>query len=197
MALKLRLFNTLNRELEDFEEPDSHPRWASVSPDSSTVVYNKECNLYSMPYSEYERILEARRGETGEKADSLEAEVEVQETQLTEDGEKYYCYGSYGRGDTDNETEENWRECVQKAIELAPGCVTLYQMEIPFNTTIYKEMKDAGKLIAPVIEGDVQNLVVREKTAAGVSTQIVCQVLYVYLRGIYGVSEGLHAVNRP
>jgi dipeptidyl-peptidase-4 len=28
------------RELEDFEEPDSHPSWGGVSPDSSVVVYN-------------------------------------------------------------------------------------------------------------------------------------------------------------
>jgi dipeptidyl aminopeptidase/acylaminoacyl peptidase len=104
------------RELEDWEDPVRHPGWANVSPDTSMVIYNKECNLYSMPYSEYEKILEARRGETGEKADSLEAEVEVQETQLTEDGEKYYCYGSYGRGDTDNETEENWGKRQQAGV---------------------------------------------------------------------------------
>ena len=29
---------------------------------------------------------------------------------------------------------ENWRECVRKTIALAPDSVTIYQMEIPYNT---------------------------------------------------------------
>ncbi|MEI9897011.1 MAG: radical SAM protein [Chthoniobacter sp.] len=48
------------------------------------------------------------------------------------------------------ETEENWRENVRKTIELAPDSVTIYQMEVPYNTGIYKEMKAEGKLTAPV-----------------------------------------------
>jgi len=96
------------RELEDWEEPDSHPGWASVAPDSSTVVYNKECNLYMMGWDDYMKIVDARRGKQGEAADSAEMKVEVNETQLTTDGEMYYCYGSYGRGENDEETEENW-----------------------------------------------------------------------------------------
>ncbi|MBI5387961.1 MAG: coproporphyrinogen III oxidase family protein [Verrucomicrobia bacterium] len=48
------------------------------------------------------------------------------------------------------ETEANWRECVRQTIELAPDSVTIYQMEIPFNTHIYQEMKAAGRLVAPV-----------------------------------------------
>lgn len=51
-----------------------------------------------------------------------------------------------------NETWENWRVCVAKAIELQPDAVTIYQMEIPFNTTIYKQMKDEGKVTAPVAD---------------------------------------------
>ncbi len=49
-----------------------------------------------------------------------------------------------------NETEENWQVCVAKTIELSPDSVTIYQMEVPYNTTIYKEMKASGKLTAPV-----------------------------------------------
>src|SRR6266550_8109123 len=37
------------------------------------------------------------------------------------------------------ETESNWKECVRKAIELSPDSVTIYEMEIPYNTTIYKQ----------------------------------------------------------
>ncbi len=96
------------RLLEDWEAPDRHPDWASMSPDSAWAVYNKECNLYVMTAEEYRKILDARRGKTGEEADSAEIEVEVEETQLTTDGEMYYCYGSYGRGETDEETKENW-----------------------------------------------------------------------------------------
>lgn len=48
------------------------------------------------------------------------------------------------------ETDENWRENVRKTIALAPDSVTIYQMEVPYNTGIFKEMKAAGKLVAPV-----------------------------------------------
>ena len=51
-----------------------------------------------------------------------------------------------------DETEENWVKTVKQAIELAPECVTIYQMEIPYNTTIYKEMKESGKITAPVAD---------------------------------------------
>jgi oxygen-independent coproporphyrinogen-3 oxidase len=50
------------------------------------------------------------------------------------------------------ETEANWRENVRKLIELQPDSVTIYQMEVPYNTGIYKEMKAAGKLVAPVAD---------------------------------------------
>jgi oxygen-independent coproporphyrinogen-3 oxidase len=48
------------------------------------------------------------------------------------------------------ETTENWRECVRKTIELDPDSVTIYQMEVPYNTTIFKEMKVMGQSVAPV-----------------------------------------------
>jgi oxygen-independent coproporphyrinogen-3 oxidase len=38
------------------------------------------------------------------------------------------------------ETDENWDACVQKTIEMAPDSVTIYQMELPFNTTISKNL---------------------------------------------------------
>ncbi|NBV85356.1 MAG: radical SAM protein, partial [Verrucomicrobia bacterium] len=48
------------------------------------------------------------------------------------------------------ETEENWRENVRKLIAMEPDCVTIYQMEVPYNTGIFKQMKAEGKLVAPV-----------------------------------------------
>jgi oxygen-independent coproporphyrinogen III oxidase len=43
------------------------------------------------------------------------------------------------------ETWDNWRECVRKTIELAPESVTIYQMELPFNTVYSKELRLIGQ----------------------------------------------------
>jgi oxygen-independent coproporphyrinogen-3 oxidase len=51
-----------------------------------------------------------------------------------------------------NETDENWQACVAKAIEMAADCVTIYQMEIPYNTTIYQQMRERGEVVAPVAD---------------------------------------------
>ncbi len=48
------------------------------------------------------------------------------------------------------ETDANWRDCVRKTIALEPDCVTIYQMEVPYNTTIFKEMRVLGQSVAPV-----------------------------------------------
>lgn len=42
------------------------------------------------------------------------------------------------------ETNDNWQRCVEKAIEMAPDNITIYQMELPFNTVYSKEMKEDG-----------------------------------------------------
>ncbi|HCN08855.1 MAG TPA: coproporphyrinogen III oxidase [Lentisphaeria bacterium] len=55
-----------------------------------------------------------------------------------------------------NETEENWRTCVTKAIDMAPDSVTIYQMEIPYNTTIYQRMKENDEIAAPVADWDTK-----------------------------------------
>jgi oxygen-independent coproporphyrinogen-3 oxidase len=54
------------------------------------------------------------------------------------------------------ETDANWREFVRKTIEMAPDSVTIYEMEIPYNTTIYKQMKAEGKLVAPVADWETK-----------------------------------------
>lgn len=38
------------------------------------------------------------------------------------------------------ETWENWKENIQKTIELSPDSVTIYQMELPFNTVYSKDI---------------------------------------------------------
>ena len=38
------------------------------------------------------------------------------------------------------ETHGNWKACIDKTIELSPDSVTIYQMELPFNTTISSDI---------------------------------------------------------
>jgi len=42
------------------------------------------------------------------------------------------------------ETEDKWRDAVRKALELQPDSVTIYQMELPYNTLISREMLEQG-----------------------------------------------------
>ncbi len=51
-----------------------------------------------------------------------------------------------------DETQANWDRCIERTLDLAPDSVTIYQMEIPFNTTIFKEMKATGHFTAPVAD---------------------------------------------
>lgn len=50
------------------------------------------------------------------------------------------------------ETQANWESCIEKTIAMKPESVTIYQMEIPYNTTIYQRMKDGGQQVAPVAD---------------------------------------------
>jgi oxygen-independent coproporphyrinogen-3 oxidase len=34
------------------------------------------------------------------------------------------------------ETDANWRACIDRTLELSPDSITIYQMELPYNTTI-------------------------------------------------------------
>ncbi len=49
------------------------------------------------------------------------------------------------------ETEANWRDCVAKTIELAPESVTIYQMELPYNTVFTREIQ-GGDRASPVAD---------------------------------------------
>ena len=95
------------RELADWEGPDNHPSWASVSPDGQTVVFARNHNLHMMSAADYAQILDARRGESGEEADEAEEDVEIDDVQLTSDGEEHYSYATFQRGPTDIEREED------------------------------------------------------------------------------------------
>ena len=51
------------------------------------------------------------------------------------------------------ETDENWRACVRRTLDLQPDSVTIYQMELPFNTTISGNLlKGTGEFAQPVAD---------------------------------------------
>lgn len=49
------------------------------------------------------------------------------------------------------ETDENWTKCVEEAQKLAPDNITIYQMELPHNTIISKEMKELN-IVSPIAD---------------------------------------------
>jgi oxygen-independent coproporphyrinogen-3 oxidase len=51
------------------------------------------------------------------------------------------------------ETDENWRDCVRQTLALEPDSVTIYQMELPFNTTISGDkLKGTGRFTEPLAD---------------------------------------------
>jgi len=53
------------------------------------------------------------------------------------------------------ETEEKWRETVRRAIELEPDSVTIYQMELPYNTVISQDILKKG-IASPIAGWDAK-----------------------------------------
>src|SRR5262245_28898570 len=49
------------------------------------------------------------------------------------------------------ETWENWRECVAKTLALSPDSITIYQMELPYNTVFSKELRLVGQDEPPAV----------------------------------------------
>ena len=68
------------------------------------------------------------------------------------------------------ETWDNWRDCIRKTIELEPDSVTIYQMELPFNT-VYSHDILGNKTETPVADWPTKRAWVRyafdEMQAAG------------------------------
>jgi oxygen-independent coproporphyrinogen-3 oxidase len=51
------------------------------------------------------------------------------------------------------ESEENWRRNIDRTLELSPDSVTIYQMELPYNTTISGNLlKGTGRFAEPVAD---------------------------------------------
>jgi oxygen-independent coproporphyrinogen-3 oxidase len=61
------------------------------------------------------------------------------------------------------ETDENWRRNIERTLELSPDSVTIYQMELPFNTTISGNLlKGTGRFAQPVADWPTKRRWVRE-----------------------------------
>jgi oxygen-independent coproporphyrinogen-3 oxidase len=49
------------------------------------------------------------------------------------------------------ESDANWQACIDRTLALEPDSVTIYQMELPYNTTISKDLlKHGGRFADPV-----------------------------------------------
>jgi oxygen-independent coproporphyrinogen III oxidase len=48
------------------------------------------------------------------------------------------------------ETEDKWKITVDKALAMQPDSLTIYQMEVPFNTRIAKDAKSHGDTATPI-----------------------------------------------
>src|SRR5258707_628933 len=61
------------------------------------------------------------------------------------------------------ETEDNWQRCIEKTVALDPDSVTIYQMELPYNTTISKDLlQGAGRFAEPVANWSTKRRWVQE-----------------------------------
>jgi len=86
------LDNSVLTELADYKKPKHKPAWASISPDSQTVVFAKNYNLYYLDKANYE------------KAVKNEDDSTIIEKKLTADGIENYSYGdSYNETNVDRE----------------------------------------------------------------------------------------------
>jgi oxygen-independent coproporphyrinogen-3 oxidase len=61
------------------------------------------------------------------------------------------------------ETDANWEACVRRTLDLEPDSVTIYQMELPYNTTISSDViKGTGRFQEPVANWSTKRRWVRE-----------------------------------
>ncbi len=98
---------------------------------------------------------------------------------------------------------DNWKRCVARTIELAPDCVTIYQMELPYNTTFSKVIRDAATNGHP---GDARTELPLTDAPPGLSLEIAdwptkrAWVKYAFAeleRAGYTVTSATTAVRDP
>lgn len=85
------------------------------------------------------------------------------------------------------ETWDNWRDCIRRTIELSPDSVTIYQMELPFNT-VYSQDILGHRIETPVADWPTKrawlDYAMDELSAAGYSVS-----------SAYTVVKDTHKVN--
>ena len=88
--------------LTEFKRPLRKSSWASVSPDSSIVLFGKKYNLYWMDFDNYK------------KAQVNEKDSTIVEHAITTDGVEYYSYheSEWGGTNVDEEKKKNDRKAV-------------------------------------------------------------------------------------
>jgi oxygen-independent coproporphyrinogen III oxidase len=50
------------------------------------------------------------------------------------------------------ETDANWLDCIARTLALEPDSITIYQMELPYNTTISKDLLEGGGQFGQPVE---------------------------------------------
>jgi dipeptidyl-peptidase-4 len=92
------LDGTLN-QLTDYKKPKHKPNWASISPDTNTIVFGRHFNLFWMDRANYEKALKNEDDST------------IVEHALTTDGVDNYSYHGTGNqgggGETNVDKEKN------------------------------------------------------------------------------------------
>jgi oxygen-independent coproporphyrinogen-3 oxidase len=64
------------------------------------------------------------------------------------------------------ETDANWRQCVERTVALEPDSVTIYQMELPYNTTISGDLLNGGGQFAQIADWKTKREWVQQAFAA-------------------------------
>ena len=85
------LMTSVLTELKDYKKQRRKPQWASISPDSNTVLFGRNYNLYMMDKANYEKALKNEEDST------------IVETALTTDGVENYAYHESGATGAVNE----------------------------------------------------------------------------------------------
>lgn len=99
-----------------------------------------------------------------------------------------------------DETDDGWAETVRRTIDLGPDTVTIYQMEVPYNTTIYRRMQEEGSLIAPIANWGTKRRWVAEAfeafesagytvTSATTAVRDPARSRFVYRNGLFDGSD--------
>ncbi len=64
-----------------------------------------------------------------------------------------------------DETEREWNVSVDRTLELAPDSVTIYQMEVPLNTILYRDSSADENLLARMADWDTKRRWVKDAFA--------------------------------